>query len=131
MWCHWSCASTQRKVTPLSHWPGSGLLCRQVLTTVQLLTPHHYRHIHYCVKIHSGGVKKTDRLFPKVTGQDTTSTNSEIQGIQYRNKKKLLYRECSHIGTGCLERLASASREMFKTQWEKVLSRVELNIISR
>lgn len=56
-------------------------------------------------------------------GQEATGTNFEIQEIQFRNKKKLFYHECSNIGTGFLESLASPSWEIFKTQWDKVLSR--------
>lgn len=107
-------------VTLARFWPA---LHGQVLTPARLLTSHHYRHIHHCVKIHNGGVKKTVRLFSEVMGQEATGTNFEIQGIQFRNKKKLFYHECSNIGTGCLESLASPSWEIFKTEWDKVLSR--------
>lgn len=36
-------------------WP---TLHQKVLPPVRLLTPHNYRYIHHCVKIHSGGVKR-------------------------------------------------------------------------
>lgn len=100
----------------LCFWPGEGdttvtlarfwlTLHEQVLPPVRLLISLHYRHIHHSVNIHNGGVKKAVRLFSEVTGQEAIGINFEIQEIQFRNKKKLLYHECSNTGTGCLERL--------------------------
>lgn len=76
-------------------------LHEQVLPPVRLLTSHNYRHIDHCVRKHSGGVK-TVRLFSELAGQEAIDTNFEIQAIQFRNKKKLVYHDCSNIGTGCL-----------------------------
>lgn len=99
-------------VTLARFWP---TLQEQVLPPVRLLTSHHYRHIHHCVKIHNGEVKKTVRPFSEVTEQEAIGTNFEIQEIQFRNEKKLLYHVCSDTGTGHLEKLASVSWEIFKT----------------
>lgn len=46
--------------------------------------------------------RKTIKLFSEVARQEAIGTNFEIQEIQFRNKKKLLYHECSNIGTGRL-----------------------------